>query len=70
MPSVRSYKLLHEQVVARPGAEERLAALREATLEEIGRYELRQDAERSQMAMAAVFEVTRICETVWRGGRR
>ena len=53
MPSAQSYKLLHEQVVARPGAEERLAALSDATLEEIGRYELRQDAERSQMETPA-----------------
>lgn len=51
MPSARSYKLLHEQVIARPGAEERLAALREATLEEIGLYELRQDSEQSTTKM-------------------
>lgn len=42
MPSTKSYKLLHEQVTARPGAEERLAALRKATLQEISRYEQRQ----------------------------
>lgn len=53
MPSAKSYKLLHEQVVARPGAEERLAALRESTLEEIGRYELRQASEQAQIEMTA-----------------
>lgn len=58
MPSTKSYKLLHEQVVARPGAEERLAALREATLEEIGLYELRQALERSQTDMAAVLDIS------------
>lgn len=53
MPSAKSYKLLHEQVVARPGAEERLAELRESTLEEIGRYELRQASRQAQMDMTA-----------------
>ncbi len=53
MLSTHSYRCLHEQVVARPGAEERLAALREATLEEIGRYELRQALGQSQMEVAA-----------------
>ena len=53
MPSAKSYKRLHEQVVTRPGAEERLATLREATLEEIALYEQRQDAEHAQMKLTA-----------------
>lgn len=58
MPSTKSYKILHEQVVASPGAEERLAVLREETLEEIRLYELRQVLERSQTDMAAVLDIS------------
>lgn len=36
MPSTKNYRELHDQVMARPGAVERLAALREDTLAEIG----------------------------------
>ena len=35
MPSTTSYRALHDEVLARPGAEERLAALRSETLAEI-----------------------------------
>ena len=48
MPSTKSYKLLQEQVTTRPGAEERLAALRKATLQEISRYEQRQAPKQPQ----------------------
>lgn len=48
MPSTKNYRRLHEQVAARPGAAERLAALRDQTLAEIGLYELRKALERSQ----------------------
>ena len=48
----RNYRDLHEQVVARPGAPERLAALREATVAEIGLYELRRARNRSQAELA------------------
>ncbi len=48
MPSTKNYRSLHAQVMARPGAAERLAALREETLAEIGLYELRRALERSQ----------------------
>ena len=37
----KSYRTLHEQVVARPGAPERLAALRAETLAEIGLHDIR-----------------------------
>ena len=51
MPSTRSYDDLHAQVLARPGAAERLTALREKTLEEIGLHETRRAAERSTSDM-------------------
>ena len=37
MPSSKSYRELHDRVAGRPGAAERLAALRRDTLAEIGR---------------------------------
>ena len=40
MASTRSYRILHDEVVARPGATERLSALRDETLAEIVRWEL------------------------------
>ena len=48
----KSFTKLHEQVVARPGAVERLAALREETLVEIGLYELRRSRDSSQVELA------------------
>lgn len=48
MPSTKSYKILHEQVTARPGAEERLAALRKATLDEIRLREQRRASKQPQ----------------------
>lgn len=49
----RDYRELHAKVVARPGAPERLAALREATVAEIGLHELRRALNRSQVELAA-----------------
>ena len=49
----RNYRELHAKVVARPGAPERLAALREATVAEIGLHELRRALNRSQVELAA-----------------
>ena len=49
----KNYRELHEKVVARPGAPERLAALREATVAEIGLHELRRALNRSQVDLAA-----------------
>lgn len=49
----KNYRELHAKVVARPGAPERLAALREATVAEIGLHELRRALNRSQVEVAA-----------------
>lgn len=48
MLATKNYRNLHDQVMARPGAAERLAALRGDTLAEIGLYKLRRALERSQ----------------------
>ena len=58
MPTTRSYRELHERVIARPGAKERLAALRIETLTEIGLYELRRALEVSQSDLAAELEIS------------
>lgn len=58
MPSTKSYSGLHQEVVARPGAGDRLAALREETLAEIGLYELRRALERSQTDLAAELGIS------------
>lgn len=58
MPSTRNYRKLHDQVVSRPGAAERLAALREETLTEIGLHELRRALERSQTDVASTLGVS------------
>ena len=41
MPSTKSYRLLHNRVMARPGAAERLATLRKKTLAEVRLYIVR-----------------------------
>ena len=41
VPKTKNYRHLHNQVIARPGASDRLASLREETLDEIGLFELR-----------------------------
>ena len=58
MPKTKNFRVLHEQVMARPGAEQRLAALREATLAEIGLYELRRSQDVSQTELAARLQIT------------
>lgn len=58
MPSTKDYRGLHEQVVSRPGAAERLAVLREETLAEIGLDELRRALQRSQVELAAEMGIT------------
>lgn len=50
---VESHRALHDEVLARPGAEERLAALRGEALAEIGPYALRRTLDRSQADLAA-----------------
>lgn len=49
---------LRDAVVARPGAEEHLAVLRAATLEEIRLYELRHGEALSQAEVAGRLDVT------------
>ena len=58
MPSTKKYRSLHDKVTARPGATERLAALRDQTLTEIGLYELRRALDRSQTDLAVSLGVT------------
>ncbi|MDE0653937.1 MAG: XRE family transcriptional regulator [bacterium] len=58
MPSTSTYEKLHDQVAERPGAAERLAALRLDTLAEIGLHELRRSLERSQADLAAILGIS------------
>ena len=52
MANRNNYRQLHEQVIARPGAAERLAALRQDTLAEIGLHEIRRQLDWSQSELA------------------
>lgn len=54
----RKFSELMEEVEARPGARERLAALRVETLEEIRLYELRHAEAVSQAELAGRLDVT------------
>ena len=47
MPKTKNFNILHDQVIARPGAEQRLAALQQELLAEIALYELRRSQEMS-----------------------
>lgn len=58
MPNTSTYQGLHDQVAERPGAAERLAALRLDTLAEIGLHELRRSLERSQTDLAAELGIS------------
>lgn len=58
MSAAKSYSDLHDKVVARPGATERLAALREETLAEIGLHELRRMLDRSQTELAGTLGIS------------
>lgn len=55
MPSTKSYRNLHDKVVSRPGATERLAALREQTVAEVGLHELRRALHQSQTELATTL---------------
>jgi len=57
MPT-KSYDKLHQKVMARSGAAERLAILREETLAEIGLYELRKTLQRSQTELASLLGIS------------
>lgn len=54
----RNYRELHDKVVARPGAVERLAGLRAETLSEIDLHNLRRSLELSQTEMAERLGMT------------
>jgi len=58
MTTAKSYNDLHAKVIARPGATDRLAALREETLAEIGLYELRRSRNQSQIDLAGILEIS------------
>ncbi|MCY4630454.1 MAG: XRE family transcriptional regulator [bacterium] len=58
MPTAKPYQELHDRIAARPGAAERLTALRLDTLAEIGLYELRRALERSQTDLAAELGIS------------
>ena len=58
MSSTKSYRTLHDQVVARPGALQRLASLRHETLAEIGLFELRRALEWSQTDVAGELGIS------------
>lgn len=54
----KKFSKLREQVLARPGAEERVAALRQELLAGIGLYELRRARDVSQASLAEQLDVT------------
>lgn len=58
MATTKSYRHLHDRLVARPGAEERLAALREETLADISLFDLRRALGLSQTAVADDLHVS------------
>ncbi len=58
MVNAKNYRQLHDQVIARPGAAERLAALRQETLTEIGLYEMRRHLDWSQVGLAAALGIS------------
>lgn len=58
MPKTTNYRVLRERVMARPGAAERIAELRQETLAEIGLYELRRARDLSQTELAGRLQIT------------
>lgn len=58
MSGHRKFSELRDQVLARPGAAERLERARAATLEEIRLYELRHAEAVSQAALAGRLDIT------------
>lgn len=58
MPRTKSYRELHDRVVARRGSIERLAALRADTLAEIGLFELRRAMDMSQADLASELGIS------------
>ncbi len=58
MPSTKSYRQLHKQVIARTGAIERLAELRKETLAEIELQEIRGVLKLSQTDLAEAMGIS------------
>ena len=58
MPKTKNYRHLHNQVAARPGANERLDSLRDETLGEIGLFQLRRALGMSQTDVAEALDVS------------
>ena len=58
MLNAKNYKQLHDRVIARSGAVERLAALRQETLAEISLYEMRRQLDCSQSELAAALGIS------------
>lgn len=56
---MKNFRILHDQVMARPGAAERIAALSQETLAEIGLYALGQARELSHTELAGRLQITR-----------
>ena len=54
----KNFKILHDQVMARPGATERAAKHLVETLAEIGLYQLRIDSQLSQIDLAERLDIT------------
>ena len=52
MPRTKKFEILRQQVLARPGAAERIEALRQQTLAEIGLYHLRVASELIESELA------------------
>lgn len=59
MPKSANFSLLRDQVMGRPGATERVAALREELLAEVGLYDLRRSQEVSQAQLAELLHIRR-----------
>jgi DNA-binding XRE family transcriptional regulator len=57
-PMAKNFKILQEQVMARPGAKERQDKLRQETLAEYGLYQLRADAGVTQIQVAELLGIT------------
>jgi len=58
MSKTKDFNLLRDQVMARPGAARRVAALREELLAEVGLYELRRSQEVSQAQLAEALHIS------------
>ena len=56
--ALKNFDVLRDQILARPGAKERVAALRQEALAEIGLYELRRAQDLSQTELAERLQIT------------